>query len=53
VGIVYARDLHRYEAAERHLAAACQQLTDPARREQCMEWLSEVRAALGKTHPNG
>lgn len=48
VGIIYARDLHQYEAAERHLAAAHEKLTDPARREQCTQWLSEVRAVLGK-----
>ena len=51
VGIVLARDLHQYEAAERHLAAVYQKLADPARREQCTQWLSEVRAALGKTPP--
>ena len=51
VGIIFARDLQQYEAAERHLAIAYQKLTDPTRREQCMQWLSEVRGALGKTPP--
>ncbi len=50
-GIIYARDLHQYQAAERHLAAAYQKLTDAARREQCMQWLSEVRGVILKPPP--
>jgi len=52
VGIIFARDLHQYEAAERHLAAAYQKLSDSSRRGQCMQWLSQVRAALGRTAPS-
>ena len=53
LGIIYARDLHQYEAAERHLTAASEKLTDQDRRAQCTRWLAEVRTALGRppAHP--
>ncbi len=53
LGILYARDLRRYEAAEGHLAAACEKLSDETRRAQCTHWLAEVRAALGRQPPTG
>ncbi len=49
LGIVYARDLHQYESAERHLAIASQRLTDETRQAQCGRWLSEVRSAVKGT----
>jgi len=51
LGIIYARDLQQYEAAERHLQQAEARLTDTARRAQCTEWLARARAALGKPAP--
>jgi hypothetical protein len=52
LGIIYARDLHQYEAAQRHLTAAGDKLTDHDRRAQCTRWLNEVRTALGKPAPD-
>jgi len=52
LGIVYARDLHQYETAEKHLATAYHELRDPSRRDQCCHWLSLVRSALGKSVPD-
>ena len=49
LGIVYARDLRQYEAAEKQLTAARPGLRDPNRQAQCDEWLAEVRTALGQT----
>jgi hypothetical protein len=48
LGIIYARDLRQYEAAEKHLAASHDRLRDGPRRAQCSHWLAQVRAALGK-----
>ncbi len=51
LGIVLARDLRRYEAAEQYLAAAVERVASTPRREQAARWLRDVRAALGKTPP--
>ena len=53
VGIIYARDLRQYEAAERHLERCRLRLTDQGRREQCTEWLATVRSAMGKPALDG
>jgi len=51
LGIIYARDLQHYEAAEKHLRESMNQLTDARRREQCGHWLDIVLAALGRPRP--
>lgn len=51
LGIIYARDLRQYEAADRYLTQGMSQLRDAARRAQCREWLELVRAALGRPAP--
>jgi len=48
LGIIHARDLKQYEAAEGHLEKVYLTLSNPDHREQCKRWLSEVRGALGK-----
>ena len=48
-----ARDLRRNEAAEMHLANAYDRLRDPSRRDQCGHWLSQVRAAVTRSAPDG
>ncbi len=48
LGIVYARDLQRYERAETLLAELGAQLQDDTRRSQCAQWLDQVRTALGR-----
>jgi tetratricopeptide (TPR) repeat protein len=48
LGIILARDLRQYEAAEQHLAVAIRRVSAPGRREQAARWLNDVRAALGK-----
>jgi len=53
LGIIYARDLKQYERAEQHLAETCRRLRDPSRRQQALQWLTQVRAALGKAAPEG
>ena len=47
LGIVYARYLEQYTAAEPHFRRALERLRDPRQRQQCHEWLSEVRDVLG------
>ena len=47
LGIVYARYLEQYTAAEPHFRQALERLSDPRQRQQCQEWLSEVRGVLG------
>ncbi len=49
VGIIYARDLAQYEAAEGHLRQVAAQLSDPDRQQQCRYWLDQVTAALRPT----
>lgn len=51
LGIIYARDLREFEAADRHLSGSIGQLRDQARRDQCLEWLTSVRLALGRPAP--
>jgi membrane associated rhomboid family serine protease len=51
LGIIYARDLQYYEAAERHLRESMAELTDARRREQCGRWLEVVASALGRPKP--
>lgn len=52
VGIIYARDLSQYEAAEGHLKLALQSLADDKRRQQCQHWLDEVAAVLRGPAPD-
>ena len=49
LGIIYARDLRQYEAADKHLTDSMESLRDTSRRDQCAEWLKHVRLALGRT----
>jgi len=51
LGIIYARDLRRYDIADEHLTQSMEGLHDPTRRAQCLEWLTDVRAALGRPAP--
>ena len=51
LGIIYARDLREYEAADRHLTESISELRDQTRRAQCLEWLTNVRTALGRPMP--
>ena len=51
LGIVYARDLHQYEVADKHLTSSLKTLRDEARRGQCFQWLTNVRSALGRPAP--
>ncbi|UCE62271.1 MAG: rhomboid family intramembrane serine protease [Phycisphaerales bacterium] len=53
VGIVYARDLKQYEAADKHLTQSIETLQDDKRRSQCLEWLREVREVLSRPAPDG
>jgi len=48
LGIVYARDLEQYEAAERHLVDVKDRLTDERRVQQHREWLNVVLTQLGR-----
>lgn len=45
LGIIFARDLRRYDSARTHLTEALAKLTDTQRRQQCQEWLDVVNAA--------
>jgi tetratricopeptide (TPR) repeat protein len=51
LGIVYARDLRQYEAADKHLTQSMESLRDPSHRDQCVQWLTNVRTALGRPAP--
>lgn len=51
LGIIYARDLQQYEVAEKHLVQTLDSLHDESRRNQCSEWLRQVRAALAQPTP--
>ncbi len=53
LGIIYTRDLQQHAAAQKHLAAALEHLDDDARIQQCRQWLTSVREALGGTTPDG
>lgn len=52
LGIIHARDLRQYEQAERLLTDCMRGLRDDERREQCRQWLRNVRAALGRPEPD-
>jgi len=52
LGIIHARDLREYETAERLLTESMRGLRDDQRREQCLLWLRNVRAALGRPEPD-
>ncbi len=47
LGIIYARDLQQYEAAEQHLTGALSGMMDERRREQALHWLKVSAEALG------
>ena len=51
VGIIYARDLRQYEVADEHLTKSMEILHDEKRRAQSLQWLADVRAALGRPAP--
>ncbi len=51
LGIIYARDLRQFETADRYLTESMEALRDEGRRSQCLQWLSTVRAALGRPAP--
>lgn len=48
LGIIYARDLQQYEAAEQHLTGALSGMMDDRRREQALHWLKVSAEALGR-----
>ena len=52
VGIIYARDLKQYQAAEKHLSACSHKLKSGSRREQCLHWLELARRAMGRPATN-
>ncbi len=52
LGIIYARDLREPENADRCLTLALETLRDEKRREQCLHWLRDVRASLGRESPD-
>jgi len=51
LGIICARDLREYELADKHLSESIRTLRDETRREQCLQWLRNVRAVLGRPEP--
>jgi len=51
LGIIYARELRHYEDADKQLTLSLRSLRDAVRRDQCFQWLKDVRAALGKPAP--
>ncbi len=51
LGIIYARDLRQFEAADKHLSESWAALREGVRREQCLQWLRDVRTALGRPAP--
>lgn len=51
LGIIYARDLKQLETADKHLTQSMETLRDQERRSQCLEWLTNVREALGRPAP--
>ena len=48
LGIILARDLRLFETAEPYLESAVQKSLNPTRKNQAINWLNDVRAALGK-----
>jgi membrane associated rhomboid family serine protease len=53
LGIIYARDLRRYEEADKLLTESMERLVGADRRAQCLSWLGNVRASLGRPAPEG
>ena len=53
LGIICARDLKKYEDADRHLTKSLDVLRDEGRRSQCHKWLTSVRANLGRQNVAG
>ncbi len=51
LGIIYARDLRQYDQANKVLTQTLESVRDEKRRAQCLRWLADVRAALGKPAP--
>ncbi len=51
LGIIYARDLKSYSAAQRYLQESLATLTDERRREQCRVWLDAIRDEPAGPHP--
>ncbi len=51
LGIIYARDLRQYEKADQYLTHCLKSLRDAGRRLQCIQWLTQVRAVLGRPAP--
>ena len=52
LGIMYARDLRDEKKADERLTLALETLKDKERRGQCLHWLRDVRAALGREPPD-
>ncbi len=52
LGIIYARDLQQYQAAEKHLGESLGKWSDERRREQCRQWLEVALQALGRPLPD-
>ena len=48
LGIIYAKYLRQYEAAEQFLRESADCLTDPGQQQQASQWLSTVLAATGQ-----
>ncbi|NOS99491.1 MAG: rhomboid family intramembrane serine protease [Phycisphaerales bacterium] len=53
LGIIYARDLQQYGAAEKHLSACVDRLKGDDRKNQCQQWLDHVRQYLGRPAIDG
>jgi len=51
LGIICARDLGQYDAANQHLTESMKKLSDDGRRDQCLHWLGYVRHMLGRPAP--
>ena len=47
LGIIYARDLHQFETAEKYLTQAREDFVDSKRQEQCDYWLGVIANAWG------
>ena len=48
LGIIYAKYLHQYEAAQKYLRECESRLSDPEQAQQASHWLAEAAAALGQ-----
>ena len=48
LGIIYAKYLRQFEAAEQFLRESADSLTDPGQQQQAAQWLSTVLAATGQ-----